>query len=209
MNTGYCIYFNGKLLRIVPEHAKTEAAMQSGNCFIAYTGIASIREAISKIKEEKITTVWLLSFNIDECYDEFKSLFHFIIAGGGLVKNEKEEYLFIFRRGKWDLPKGKLDEMESIEECAVREVKEETGLQNILLLNHLCDSHHVYEQKGDLVLKESVWFNMSTSSHQRLVPQTEEDIEEIVWLAPAQWEKVMQNMYPAIKDVLRQSGELA
>ena len=131
-----------------------------------------------------------------------------IVAAGGLVTNEHNELLMIFRRGKWDLPKGKLDEMESIEECAVREVEEETGLKQVQLLGHLCDTHHIYLEKGNYVLKESVWFKMNASSGQQLIPQTDEDIHEIAWLAPSRWDAVLHNTYPSVKDVLKQTGQL-
>ena len=58
-----------------------------------------------------------------------------IKAGGGLVKNEKGEVLFMFRKGKWDLPKGKLDPGETMDACAVREVMEETGVSGLSIVN--------------------------------------------------------------------------
>jgi len=50
----------------------------------------------------------------------------------------------IFRRGKWDLPKGKLDKGETLEQCAVREVREETGLKKIKLQSPLMTTYHTY-----------------------------------------------------------------
>jgi len=99
-----------------------------------------------------------------------------IRAGGGLVENEKGEVLFMFRRGKWDLPKGKLDPGETLESCALREVKEETGVSQLELIQFLLVTEHEYEERGLFILKETHWYRMKTTSHESLIPQTEEDI---------------------------------
>jgi len=129
-----------------------------------------------------------------------------IQAGGGLVKNEKSEILFIFRRGKWDLPKGKLDAGETLEQCALREVKEETGIGHLELIQFLLITEHDYKEKGRAILKETHWWLMKTIGNQTLIPQKEEDITEIRWIGPADFKIIKQNTYPAILDVLRVSG---
>jgi 8-oxo-dGTP pyrophosphatase MutT (NUDIX family) len=127
-----------------------------------------------------------------------------IIAAGGLVVNENNELLFIFRRGYWDLPKGKLDDGESIETCAVREVQEETGLQNVELVSFLCKTYHEYFDKwvGAEVIKESHWYVMKASINEKLIPQTEEDIEQIVWANKTMVDSYSENTYPSILEVL-------
>jgi mutator protein MutT len=127
-----------------------------------------------------------------------------IIAAGGLVLNEKNELLLIFRRGKWDLPKGKLDAGESIESCAVREVQEETGIQHITLLNLLGKTYHEYFDKWiqEDVIKESWWYVMQASSSERLIPQTEEDIEQIIWADKNQIKECMTNSYENVIDII-------
>jgi len=210
MNSGYCIYFHDKPIRIIPKEKEPlwQQVLRPGVLQIFYDGLDTVQTIIKKMTNDEVEEIWLFCNNIDECCNDFKGVFQFVMAGGGLVKNEKDEYLFIFRRGKWDLPKGKLDEMESIEECAVREVEEETGLKEIGLDGHLCDTHHIYLEKGAYVLKESVWFKMNASSVHKLKPQTEEDIHEIKWLDPSHWDTVLGNTYPSIKDVLKQTGQL-
>lgn len=129
-----------------------------------------------------------------------------IIAAGGLVVNEKKELLMIFRRGKWDLPKGKLDKGESIEACAIREVKEETGIGQVRLVKFIGKTHHEYFDqwlKAD-VLKESVWYEMETSSSETLIPQTEEDILEIRWMDENAIKQALQNSYPTIIQIISQ-----
>jgi 8-oxo-dGTP pyrophosphatase MutT (NUDIX family) len=129
-----------------------------------------------------------------------------IMAGGGLVKNEKDEILFMFRRGKWDLPKGKLDPGESLEECAIREVREETGVGGLSIVKFLLVTEHEYEERGMWILKESHWYLMKASSQEPLIPQTEEDISELRWIAPDNFNIILQNTYPSIIDVLRAGG---
>jgi 8-oxo-dGTP pyrophosphatase MutT (NUDIX family) len=127
-----------------------------------------------------------------------------IIAAGGLVTNEKDELLLIFRRGFWDLPKGKLDEGETIEACAVREVEEETGLVKVRLGKLVGVTCHEYfdEWKQRDVVKETHWFAMHVSGKQTLVPQQEEDIEEIKWVAQKDIADYLKNTYTNIVEII-------
>lgn len=128
-----------------------------------------------------------------------------IIAAGGLVFNENDELLMIYRRGKWDLPKGKLDEGERIEDCAVREVMEETGLKEITRGALLTISYHTYFDKwvGEEVIKETHWYKMTAPGTQSLIPQIEEDIELIRWVSGAALEECLQDSYENIVEVVR------
>ena len=127
-----------------------------------------------------------------------------ITAAGGLVFNDNNELLMIFRRGKWDLPKGKLDEGEAIEQCAVREVQEETGLQNVQLENFAGITHHEYFEPriNSDVFKETHWYKMYAPGVQPLTPQTEEDIEIIEWVNQKDIAEKLQNSYPNIIEIL-------
>jgi ADP-ribose pyrophosphatase YjhB (NUDIX family) len=127
-----------------------------------------------------------------------------IIAAGGLVINEKDEMLFIYRRNHWDLPKGKLDDDESIETCALREVKEETGIKNCTLEKFLCKTYHQYFDKwlNEEVIKETWWYVMKSNSSEKLLPQTEEDIEQIIWISQEKLSNYLGNSYPNIQQVI-------
>jgi ADP-ribose pyrophosphatase YjhB (NUDIX family) len=129
-----------------------------------------------------------------------------IQAAGGLVLNEKGEVLFMFRRGKWDLPKGKVDAGETLEDCALREVEEETGVGQLKLGKFLLITEHDYEERGKSIRKISHWYLMNANSHQPLIPQTAEDITELKWMGPVDFKMVAQNTYPAILEVLRAGG---
>ncbi len=128
-----------------------------------------------------------------------------ITAAGGLVQNNDGAILMIFRRGFWDLPKGKLDAGELISECAVREVREETGLQTLTLGPFICKTTHAYVatwlQKD--VIKETHWFAMTASAlkPELLIPQTEEDIEKIEWVPVLELPPYLLQTYPTIRSV--------
>src|SRR5690348_7595761 len=127
-----------------------------------------------------------------------------IIAAGGLVTNKKNELLVMFRRGRWDLPKGKLDEGETIENCAVREVQEETGIKNLELRNLVGVTTHEYFEKrsNENVMKETHWFAMHAHVQEKFVPQAEEDIENIIWADEAELKECLNNTYPNIKKII-------
>jgi 8-oxo-dGTP pyrophosphatase MutT (NUDIX family) len=137
-----------------------------------------------------------------EEFDAFKKDKMIIEAAGGLVFNEKEDLLMIYRRGHWDLPKGKVDEGESLEECAIREVSEETGLQNLTLIKKLHTTYHTYHMNGIHVLKPSHWFLISHKGNEPLVPQTEEDITEIKWMSKEKAQSLVDKAYHSIKEMI-------
>ncbi len=128
-----------------------------------------------------------------------------LIAGGGLVQNEKGELLMIYRRGKWDLPKGKQDEGEAIEVCALREVMEETGLVDIEIGRLIEVSYHEYfdEYLKQDVLKETYWFAMTANSNEALIPQAAEGITEIRWVDNNELEKYLADSYANVVAVIR------
>ena len=101
--------------------------------------------------------------DLEKLWAEFTSIFKIIEAAGGVIFNEKNEVLLIFRRGHWDLPKGKIDKGESPEQAAVREVQEETGLKQPRLGEFLTETWHTYEQDGKRILKKTWWYVMQTS----------------------------------------------
>lgn len=158
-------------------------------------------------KTNRIQGVELRSNDPDEVWEQFQKLFLILPAAGGLVKNPEGECLFIFRRGYWDLPKGKVDEGESFEEAAIREVQEETGLMDVKLKKPLITTWHTYRQKGKRILKPTQWFLMDSSA-KALKLQYEEDIEKAEWIP---FEDCLadppQPIYRAILDVIRSAVE--
>lgn len=133
----------------------------------------------------------------------FKKSLIEITAGGGLVQNTGEDILFIFRNGKWDLPKGKPEGHESIEETALREVEEECGISELEIMGNLPATYHIYPlaTKG-YVLKKSVWFHMRYYGNQPLIAQTDEGITEARWVKTPVPEDLLQNAFPSIKSLM-------
>ena len=125
-----------------------------------------------------------------------------IEAAGGMVFNTKGELLMMKRKGKWDMPKGKLDEGETIEECAIREVIEETGLAPLYSVRKLQTTYHTYPYKGKTALKPSHWFLMRYDGMQEPIPQTEEDITEIRWVNKESAKEMLENAFPSIKEMV-------
>ena len=134
-------------------------------------------------------------------FNQIKEQFSMINAAGGLVKNSQSEYLFIFRRGKWDLPKGKLDEGEDFETAAIREVQEECGITHIELGDLYHISYHIYEENNDWILKQTKWYLMK-SDDKNLIPQLSEGITQTAWLPTNQFEKVRENTYASIDEII-------
>jgi mutator protein MutT len=130
---------------------------------------------------------------------------HTIIeAAGGIVKNNNDEILMIYRRGKWDLPKGKIDEGETPQQAAIREVQEETGLQEVKLGNFISITEHTYYDKWlhKEVLKKTWWYEMYYNGTDKLIPQSSEDITEAIWANKASVKECMTNSYKNIVDLL-------
>ena len=125
-----------------------------------------------------------------------------IEAAGGLVKNDKKEYLFIYRKERWDLPKGKIEKGESISEGGLREVEEECGIVVSKLGKKICKTYHTYTEKGEVVLKRTHWYKMSYNGIEKLKPQKEEGITDVRWFKKSQIDTIQKNTFPSIIDVL-------
>jgi 8-oxo-dGTP pyrophosphatase MutT (NUDIX family) len=125
-----------------------------------------------------------------------------IEAAGGLVKNENDEYLFIYRNDKWDLPKGKIEKDEAIKVAAVREVEEECGIKVSNIDEKICKTYHVYISRAEVVLKRTHWYKMRCKGQNKLKPQKEEGITDARWFKCGHIEPIIENTFPSIMDVL-------
>lgn len=167
--------------------------------------ISQVLESIDPLENRAIV---FASPHLEELKDRIWKRFEIIKAGGGLVFNKEGKVLLMFRRGKWDLPKGKLDEGESIEACAVREIEEETGLQQLERKGFITVTYHHYQFKGKEILKESYWYEVATTYEGILIPQLEEDITEVKWVSVDQLDDYLLNTYESIKEVFLAAGLL-
>ena len=120
-------------------------------------------------------------------------------AGGGLVYNSKGEVLFIFRNGKWDLPKGGKEKKEKMKATAMREVEEETGVNKLTITKKLQKTYHIFRRNGIYKLKITQWYEMTSDFSGTAVGQLEEGIEKVAWLNPTQIQEALKNSYENIK----------
>jgi 8-oxo-dGTP pyrophosphatase MutT (NUDIX family) len=171
--------------------------------YIDELSTAAINSLLHEIDKKQFHAGIILNEDFQKLKKEFFRHFKIIQAGGGLVKNKEGEVLLIFRRGKWDLPKGKLDANESLEECALREVKEETGLTKIVAGKEIDTSYHTYVEFGKHILKESHWYHMRSNAKEILVPQVEEDITDIRWVKKQDLKNYFDKTFPAILALLK------
>lgn len=171
--------------------------------FAAYTGKKKLLLQYLDLldKNKQVRSVTLHAPDVESLWRDFQSCFSWIEAAGGYVTNPKGELLVFFRRGSWDLPKGKIDPGESPEQAALREVEEETGLKQLTLGPLLGHTYHTYTQGGKRMLKKTWWYRLQ-SADSTTVPQYEEDIEEIQWVTPASWLTTAHPLYGSIRDVI-------
>jgi 8-oxo-dGTP pyrophosphatase MutT (NUDIX family) len=170
--------------------------------FIDELSTAAINSLLHEIDKKQFHAGIIFNENINKLKKQFFKHFKLVKTGGGLVKNKHGEILLIFRRGKWDLPKGKLDEGETLLECAVREVREETGLKKLEVGDEIKITYHTYVDFGKHILKESHWYNMLSKEKEEVTPQVEEDITEIRWVKKEDLKNYLDNTFPTIISVL-------
>jgi len=129
------------------------------------------------------------------------------VAAGGLVRNRRGRALLFWRRGAWDMPKGHLESGETLEECALRETREETGLEHLSLDKPICVTYHTYHQDGEFILKESHWYDMTLTEPDKVKVQTDEDIVKAAWCGPLRLKRLLHKAYPSIQDVFKADNQ--
>jgi 8-oxo-dGTP pyrophosphatase MutT (NUDIX family) len=204
------IYFNDKPLFLADAiDQEIEPYVHHDDAvFIDEFSTPGINSMLHEMRLEKIHAGIYYHPRLEELKKAVWKKFVVVKAGGALVLNEKKQILFIFRRGKWDLPKGKLDKGETLEQCAVRETEEETGLKNLKLDHPLLTTYHTYDENGRHILKETYWYLLHSSSNETPVPQTSEDIEIVKWISTPNLHEVLGNTYPSIRDVIKKWQEI-
>jgi ADP-ribose pyrophosphatase YjhB (NUDIX family) len=173
--------------------------------FIDELNTPAINSMIHEMQQPKVHAGVYFNSNLQELKKAFFKKFTIVNAAGGFVLNEKNEVLMMFRRGKWDLPKGKLDKGERLRQCAVREVEEECNVSGLKITAPLTVTYHTYRHKGRIVLKETRWYRLSCSRWKNAKPQTEEDILEVKWMTRAQVRKAMKNSYASVRFLVEAS----
>ncbi len=159
--------------------------------------------AMDKLENSSIPSLNIFYHNLEKLWGLFTHHYDYLEAAGGIVENTRDEILFIQRFHKWDLPKGKVEKGESLEETAKREIGEECGVHNVELKDFLMTTYHIYKVQRH-ILKATHWYQLfSLEERPKLVPQKEEGIEKVDWVAKDDMESVYGNTYKNIKLLLR------
>ena len=170
----YKVFFNDRTIFLTDEFSK-HFQVKYG-LFYKYRSVEDLKEMISFYSRlKRIDTLFLFHYDIEVLCKSFRSCFANVNAAGGLIKNDDGLFLFMKRRGKWDLPKGKLNKKENFENAAVREVREECGLDDISIVTPLLSTYHTYQMNGKMVLKKTMWIEMTYSGKKDPIPQSEEE----------------------------------
>ncbi|MFT6996311.1 MAG: 8-oxo-dGTP pyrophosphatase MutT (NUDIX family) [Cryomorphaceae bacterium] len=197
----YKVFINNKSIvltdRTIPD------VIGDNQLYLTYGDFEELSYTISLLENSPHLLGAIFYFHdLELLWADFRAHFKEIDAGGGLVRNENNEYLLIYRKGKWDLPKGKIEEDETPEQGALREVEEECGVNDLKLGVELTPTYHTYEQDGIRILKRTYWYDM-TSAQKEFVPQAEEDIEKAEWMDLSREVVEAIDTYPNIRLILR------
>jgi len=197
----YKVFFNNKFVLLTEEF---EISLFTDKMlYLQYSDFDELHFVIELLERSAHLNALMISHSdLDELWADFRSCYKELDAAGGLVENTAGDVLLIYRNGLWDLPKGKLEEGESPEEGALREVKEECGIENLSLGNHILDTFHTYHLGGFRILKRTFWYYMK-SSDQNFVPQQEEGIEKVKWVPIKDLDWTSYKTYPSIELVFQ------
>ena len=154
---------------------------------------------------ESLSRIYIPTEDTELTYRRLCAEFREVTAAGGLVANRRGDFLLINRGGLWDLPKGHREEGEDVRVTAIREVQEETGVDQLELQDLICITHHCYLRGGVWHLKHTWWYNMLYTNPVDLTPQREEDISKAAWVAKSSLPPFLKNTYPSIIEVFREA----
>lgn len=201
----YKVFFNERIVLLTDDFIRNFQIRHG--LFYKYRNVSELKELLDFYRDlSQIESLFVFHHDIEELRERFKSCFQQVYAGGGLVRNSEGKFLIIKRRGKWDLPKGKVNKNETIEDAALREVTEETGLHGISIISPLMSTYHCYYIDDEKILKRTSWYDMLYTGKEVPVPEAEEDITEIKWISKEEIKQLSGNTFPAIMDVLKYSG---
>lgn len=168
---------------------------------------SQFNEALALLKNEDATHVNIYHYNLENLWKKFVNHFNYLEAAGGLVKNNKNEILFIYRLDKWDLPKGKVEPGETTELAAVREVEEECGISHLKIIKFITNTYHIYYD-SKLRLKSTYWYEMYYDGNEELIPQIEEGIGIAEWKSQTEFPEVLNHTYENVKILLQSEIDL-
>ena len=198
------IYFEKRCIIICPPH---EQALSDPNAIIYNIGTNVDIHLLVGIFEtsDTLQRVYIPTEDVEDTYRRICSEFLEVNAAGGLVSNKRGDFLLIRRNGMWDLPKGHQDPGEDISTTALREVREETGIDQLESRGLICITDHCYRRNDIWHLKHTWWYDMLYTDPTDLTPQTEEDISKAAWEAKSSLPPYLLNTYPSILEVFKEA----
>lgn len=205
----YKVFFNDSTIQFEPESKRSSKNNITQSAVLDDHEL--VNELISTIRSGGLIKDFVILHDDPHAlWHTFKNQLVEIPAAGGLVINNERSLLFIKRLGVWDLPKGKIEKKETSEDAAIREVEEECGMSGLKIIRPLESTFHIYlssflKSPRNIVLKETKWFLMSCDDKQNLVPQVDENIEEVRWFALDELDRVRENTYSSIRDFLEKT----
>lgn len=204
------IYIQNKPLFLVDKIDKKleDYLHRPDTIYIDDLNAAAVKTMLHELEQPQFYRGVFLHQNVPALLNAFKEQLNLIVAAGGLVYTEDNNVLLIHRLGHWDLPKGKLDDDESLEECALREIEEETGAKDLTIQQPLLTTYHTYHHSGKANLKESHWFLIKAAEKTTLTPQTTEDIAQSIWVPLTEIQPYVDGAYPSVAEVLKKGMEL-
>lgn len=195
----YKVFFNeSELLFKQKEEVMPQGKIDAIYNVCHFEDVVLVLEEIEKLGLRK-------TFVLDcEDFAKIQSGFNIVRSAGGMIQNSAGKWLFIKRLGRWDLPKGRIEDGESSEDAAVREIEEECGIHGHQIVCPIFTGYHIfrspyYPPPYNWVWKEADWFQMSYHGEEKLVPQREEDITEVRWFAQEELMKVYRTTYQNIR----------
>ena len=157
------------------------------------------KQLIEKINDGELLYVNLYHKKEEKLLNHLRKKMPVVVAAGGLVYNDAGEILFIHRKGRWDLPKGKVEKKESLEAAALREVEEETGVKDLRITKYLQETYHIFQRGGKYKLKVTHWYEMQTGYTGMLKPEVNEGIKKVKWKNKEKAKKAVSKSYSNIK----------
>ena len=193
----YKVFFNQKPLILTSKILESTDSNP-----LIHIKFSSKNQILKAVKSKKTESVYIYHKNIKKLWEIFTKKFPIIDAAGGLVERSDDKFLFIYRNNKWDLPKGGIEKKELIIEAAQREVKEETGLADLIVINKIGETYHIFKKGKNFRLKRTYWFKMKSDYQGELFPQEEEGIISAEWINKKRIPEIFKNAYENIKEIV-------
>ena len=203
----YKVFYNDRTVFFIENIKKTDIISNSEIHY--FKTKKKLKKVLNSfLDNQELDKLYVVHKDIKKTFKKFAKLYRLIEAAGGLVKNDKDEILVIYRREKWDLAKGKLEKNETPEIAAIREVEEECGINKLEIKELLETTYHTYRFKNKDILKRTYWFEMIHHGDQNTSPQTEEEITEVKWVKTDNLDEITKNTFPSIIEVLKKGNIL-